>query len=38
MVVAYGKAEKDNLTDREKAGVKRYIEKSEYWLSKRSDQ
>ena len=33
LVAAYSKDEKDNLTDGEKAGIKKYIEQVESWLA-----
>ena len=36
LVAAYGKNEKDNLTDEEKAGIRTYIKQVESWLAKRN--
>jgi len=34
LVAAYGKNEKDNLADEEKAGIRTYIKQVESWLAK----
>jgi len=36
LVAAYGKNEKDNLTNEEKRGIRKYIKKVNEWLSQRS--
>ena len=36
LVAAYSKNEKDNLTDGEKAGIRKYIKQVESWLAKHS--
>ena len=33
LVAAYGKKEKDNLTEEEKAGIRAYIKQVESWLA-----
>ena len=36
LVMAYSRVEKDNLSPKEKAGIKRYIADSEKWLAERN--
>ncbi len=36
LVMAYGKNEKDTLTNEEKAGIKKYLKQTESWLTQHS--